>query len=595
MELHALGSVSLALVLGVTGYIFAKRLSLPAILFYLLAGLAAGPLGAGLVRSSDLGDGLLPLVEFAVAIILFEGGLLLSTRGFLQAPKAIARLLSVTIAITAAGGTLLARFVLGLSWDIALLFGVMAVVTGPSVIGPLLKSLSFPPRLRALLHWESIWGDVIGVVLSAVALKFASLADPATQAGELATGFLLALCAGAALGALGGLFLSRMVLPLVETLHDEGLPGVAAFAVAMGTFVLSGHLVPNSGPIAVAVAGFFLAHQKPRTLAAIRHFKDQLAAIVVGTLFVLLSATVDPGLLAAQWPRMLLVAAGLGIVVRPVAVAAALAGTEVPARERLYAAVVSPRGIVCLASAAYAGLVMPSRGHEAVLMLDTIFMVVLLSGSWATLMGGPLASLLKVRTPPETSGIILVGLNPFSRAVARALAHHVPVVFVDPRADRCEEVRTQGERVFCAEVLAEDIYEEAFNEGYGRLLCLSRNDALNMLVAGPAARQMGAGHVWQSRAVRPEKAFAQEVQGLPLAFPPELVIGEAADAVSEGRGRVEELGCPPGEAPGGAKVVPLFRVTHDGRGVQVVTDAADVAGTEGRCLCYLEDGQAFSG
>jgi len=579
MDLHALDTISLALVLGVVGYMLARRLSLPPILFYLIAGLAAGPLGFGLVDADHLGGGLLSLVEFAVAIILFEGGLLLSTRGFLHAPRAIGRLLSVTILLTAGGGWLLARYVLGLSSDVALLFGVIVVVTGPSVIKPLLKSINLPPRLTALLHWESIWGDVIGVVLTAVALKAAAVSN-LYQAGEVGATFLSSIAVGVGLGAGVGLLLSRVLLPFVELLHDEVLPGVTAFAAAVGSFVLADNLVQASGPITVAVAGFFLSHQKPRTLADIRHFKDQLAVVFIGSLFVLLSATVDPRPLAAMWPGMLLTALILGVVVRPLAVFIALAGSEVPLRERAYLALIGPRGIISLAAAAYAGLVMAGRTEETGIMLDAIFCVVLLSGAVATLLGKPLARLLGVVVPEETSGIVFVGLNPFARALSGVLSRHVPVVFFDPRMDRCDLVREEGGAVFCTDLMDEDIYEEAFNEGYGRLLCISVNDALNRLIEPVAVRHLGRNRVWRAEAEPPERTTDARGLAGAGAFPKGVYSAWAAEGIREGVVRVEECEF----SPGTEGVTPLFRITHGGRGVALLRDPAEA---EGMCVCLV--------
>jgi len=588
MNLHALDTVGLALVLGVAGYMLARRLSLPPILFYLAAGMAAGPLGLDIVDAHGLGGGLLVLVEFAVAIILFEGGLLLSTRGFWSAPRAIGRLLSLTILLTAAGGWLLGLTLLGLPSDVALLFGVIVVVTGPSVIKPLLKSLNLPARLRALLHWESIWGDVIGMVLTAMALKAASVST-LHEAGAVGAVLLTSILAGAALGAAVGLLLSRIVLPFVESLRDEVLPGVTAFAAAIGAFVLADNLVEASGPITVAVAGFFLSHQKPRTLADIRHFKDQLSVVFIGSLFVLLSATVDPEPLADMWPGMLLTAVLLGVVVRPLAVFAALSGSEVPRRERAYLALVSPRGIISLAAAAYAGMVMTGREAETGIMLDAIFFVVLLSGASATLLGRPLARALGVTAPAETSGIILVGLNPFARALGRALSRHVPVVFFDPRLDRCRLVREEGGSVFCTDLLDEDIYEEAFSEGYGRLLCLSTNDVLNRLVEPVAARHLGHAGVWRAVAEPPERPAAGREAEETGIFPRGVYAAWAAEGLAAGVVRVEECEWTPERAD----ATPLFRVTHGGKGVAPLRDAAGAAGT---CICLvrLADGDQSS-
>ena len=276
-------TVILAVVVGISCYAVSLRLRTPAILLYLVAGMIMGPMGLKLLHVRELGHGLFILVEIGVAIILLEGGLSLSTRGFMKAPSAIGRLLLVTIPVTAVGGTLLARYVLHLSWDLAAVFGTLIVVTGPTVIGPLLKSINLTQRLEVLLHWESIWGDVAGVVLSALALKFVTLSGM-PEISLAAWTFLLSGATGVLVGLAGGFALNRIVFPLLAPLQERQLMGITTLAGGLGIFYFAQVIMPATGPLAVAIAGFFLSYRRDRFLNTIRHFKDQLSVIVISTL-----------------------------------------------------------------------------------------------------------------------------------------------------------------------------------------------------------------------------------------------------------------------------------------------------------------------
>lgn len=180
MENGSLETLILAVVLGTTSYTVARRLKVPAILFYLVLGMLFGPAGLHLVEPGSLGEMLPTLVEIAVAIILFEGGLSLPSSGFRSAPVAIRRILLISLPLTGLGAGVLAHYLLGLSWHVSAIFGALMVVTGPTVIGPLLRNLNLSPRLEILLRYEGIWGDCIGVLAAAVALSLCCCRPPST-------------------------------------------------------------------------------------------------------------------------------------------------------------------------------------------------------------------------------------------------------------------------------------------------------------------------------------------------------------------------------------------------------------------------------
>ena len=577
MNPHGLQHIVIALVLGICCYIVARRINIPAILFYLLAGLIAGPAFLGVIDTQELGAGMLTLVEIVVAVILFEGGLSLRSREFRSAPSAIPRMLGLTIPLTAISAAFLGRYLLGLDWSISLVFGTLIVVTGPTVIGPLLKSVKFVPKVEILLMWESTWGDVLGVLLSALALEFILLAE-GPLIGAMGLQMLLVTSAGLLIGGLGGFLLGRFILPWVSTLGEQGLPGIIAFASALGLFYGSNLLAPSSGPLAAAVAGFTLAWFRGKELLHIRHFKDQISIILISTMFVLLSAHVDPFRFGDKLWAMLLVAVLLGAVARPVAVWLSLLLSEMNLRERLYIGLIGPRGIVALATASYASFMVPAREEQLALMLNAVFLIIFFSGAFATLAGKALASRLRLTIPPTKSGILIVGANPFSLELVRFAKRYVQVAFLDTSRVSCQLVADEGHEPKCPDVLDDEVYENAKEEGYDRLLALTHDNVLNQLICEKAALHLGQGNVYMAQGDSEEGLVIETISEYNVAFSRRFHIAQALRAMNRGLAHLEIL--QPDQI--GENTIPLLQIDND-NGLNIVRIGSRSA--KGPSLC----------
>lgn len=585
----ALQTVTVAVVFGVAATLLGRRLRIPPILFFLVLGVLLGPLGLGWIRPESLGNGLVVLVEIMVAVILFEGGLSLSTHSFRKAGAAIRRMLLISIPLTGLGAAALGHAVLDLPWPKALFFGALIVVTGPTVVGSLLKAVSLNAPLRSLLNWESIWGDVLGVLLSAVALKWI-LPGPAHGPERIGLLFAERLFLGAFVGVLGGEVLRRWIFPFVTRLKDPALPGVTAFAAALGVFYLSNRLAENSGPLAAAMAGLILSVRKAPAIEDIRHFKEQISIVLIGSIFVMLSSTIDPLTVMDHWPGMLAVAFLLGAVVRPASVLAGLSGSPLPWRERLYAGIVGPRGIVALATVAYADILL--KGDPVMPVITNLtFAIIFFSGAFATLVGRPLASLLDVAVPSSGLGILIVGIHPLSSEIARFASQRIPVAFLDTNPSACSLARGFGHETVCADVLDSHVYEEALEQGYGRLLAVSTDDALNQLVAQAAAVHLGPDHVFRAQADAAGDPLLIETPLPPRkAFGSDFTVREALRRLSEGRASLEVMPVAPGLPD---HVIPLVVWTEDGKGVEIVRPGRTYRGTA-LCLVQSTPGSASS-
>lgn len=582
--------IVLALLLGTASYALARRLKIPPILFYILVGIGMGPSGAGLVDPGRLGDALATLIEVGVAIILFEGGLSLPAQGWRAAPVAIRRILTIALALTGLGGVLLVHFVTGLPWRISVIFGALIVVTGPTVIGPLLKSVPLPQRIEIVLRYEAIWGDCIGVLLSGLALELVPIQE-VSGLSWLGLSFALRVMAGIATGAAAGLFLSRVLLTRIVRLGDPALPGMAAFAAALGIFWGSNHLTAYSGPLAAAVAGFTLSYLKDPTLPEIRHFKDQVATLFISMIFVLLSATLRLGDALPLLGPVLVVALVMGAFVRPFSVLLALAGTRLRMTERVYIGLIGPRGIVALASASYASLTVTAHEREMFVLMTLTFAVILLSGAAATLLGGPLARLLRLSITPYQSGILFVGVNPLSLALAEFVRRHVPVRFVDTNEAACLQARQQGFEALAASALDDRVYGPILEEGFRRALVMTPNEALNILILRHVQKHFGLSHIFGVQVKsRDNSQTLDPFLSRTVAFSESFFLQEAVEALRAGSGRLMVLR---GGDPEASGTLPLL-VLREG-GVRIVRAGEDARGQEGLCwVCGVPDPRAVA-
>jgi NhaP-type Na+/H+ or K+/H+ antiporter len=568
MERVAVQTIVVALILGVLSYMTARKLKIPAILFYLICGVLAGPFVLGAIDAGSLGQGLPIIVEIAVAIILFEGGLSLSPRRFRAAPSAIQRMILIVLPLTGMGAGLLAWLLLGISWRMAVVFGALIVVTGPTVIGPLLKSVSLTKRLEEILRWEAIWGDCLGVLFSALALKLLAIGDFAS-AGALGMQFLSSILLGTLLGAGGGFILARLILPWTSRLGDPSLPGIISVAVALGLFWGGNSLANASGPLATAVAGFTVSYLREETFHDIRHFKDQISILLISTLFVLLSSTIDPMKYTDKLPAILALALILGIGLRPAAVLLSMIGSRVPIRERLYTSMIGPRGIIAIATASYVSFNVAGHDRDVGIMLTATFVIIFLSGTAATLLGHPLARMLRISVTEKQSGIMIVGINPLSMSLARFASRYVPVMFVDTNQPRCDIASHSGIESSCTSALEDDLYEEALEEGYRRVLAVTPNDALNALIVQKAATHVGRNNVFRALYKPSEDSEGPPQRQRPLAFSTSFYASQAIERMEAGQAELKTMEPATNKDPS-TVVFPLIEIVENDKGLKIV-------------------------
>ena len=370
-------SVGLAFAAGIPLVTIARRIGLPPILLLTAAGVLIGPgvLGeAALVDPADLGRGLEVLVALAVGLILFEGGLTLDRGVLREAPVVITRLLTVGVFVTLLVGTLALVFLADRPWREALLGASLVVVTGPTVIGPLLKRVRLNERLHGILHWEGVVIDPIGVFVALLCFEIA-MSD---ESGGLTAvvDLVVRVLGGSIIGIIGG----RILLWLHRRdLVPADLTNVFTLSVAVGVFTVAESIRSEAGVLAATVAGYTLGFQRPERLRHLRAFKEEIVFLLIGALFILLAGRLDFERFESFGVGGLFAVLAMMFVARPLSIVLCTWGSDLGWNERTFLAWVAPRGIVAASMASLFALALERANPDDVGFVETFTWSVILA------------------------------------------------------------------------------------------------------------------------------------------------------------------------------------------------------------------------
>jgi len=457
----------------------AWRVRMPAILFLLAGGIAAGPLLGFLDPEAVFGDLLFPVISLAVAIILFEGSLTLRYEEIRGHGKMVRNLIPVGSVVTCFIGTLAARWILNVSWEVALLFGAISVVTGPTVIAPLLRSVRPNARLSNILRWEGIIIDPVGALLVVLVFEGIISWGQGNVFGHslyifgktLAVGFLL----GAVAGWLNGIALRKHLLP--QYLHNAG-----TLTFMLGVYALSNEMAHESGLLTVTVMGIWMANMKQVPIDAILEFKESLSVLLISALFIILAARVEFAAIAELGWGLVAVLALLMLVARPVSIFLSAIGTSLNWREKLFLSWIAPRGIVAAAVSALFAFQLQNLGYESAgALVPLVFMLIIATVTLQSLTARPLARLLNVAEPAEY-GFLILGANPVARKIGLALKKlEVPVTLADTNWENVKQARMENLQVYFGNPVSEHASTHLDLTGIGNLLVISPYKHMNSL------------------------------------------------------------------------------------------------------------------
>lgn len=586
MEHHVTPLIALAsvAVLGIGAQWLAWRIRLPSILLLLVAGLVAGPFTGWLDPDALLGDVLFPFVSLSVAVILFEGGLTLELGELTDIRPVLVRLVSVGVLVTWVLASVLAHWVTGLPWELAAVFGAVLTVTGPTVIGPLMRHVRPTGSVGAIAKWEGIVADVLGATLAVLVFQAIGGEHIAGTRSVALWGLPRTLLVGTVAGLAGALLLA---VPLARHWVPDYLQSPVTLGVVLGVFTVCQSLQHESGLLAVTLMGFLLANQDVPPMNRVvrfpvRHiaqFKENLRVLLISTLFILLAARITPADLRATNTGILLFVALLILVVRPIAVLLSTIGTRLTLRERVFLSWMAPRGIVAAAVSALFALRLEDTYPEARLLAPFCFLVIIGTVAVYGLSAAPLARKLGLSSA-NAQGALIVGAGPFARELARTLtAEGVPVTLVDTNHAAVSQARLAGLSAFYGSVLDEDRDHELELGGLGHLLALTPNDEVNTLAAMHFAELFGRARVFQL-CPRDARKNSTEIRGRDL-FHPEAHFEELERRVLAGASvkrthLTSEFDYEALQERYQGRALPLFRILADGS-LQVFTaeDAPD--------------------
>lgn len=445
----------------------------------LIAGIVAGPVLNLIDPERDFGALREPIIKLAVAVILFEGGLSLKFRELRQAGTAVLMLVFIGVPLGWALGTAAAYYGAGLPIELAALFGGVMVVTGPTVIAPLLRTLNVPPRVKHMLKWEAIVNDPIGALIAVGVYSYMTHGGGATASNvviDVAAASLLAILIGVAAGfALTTAYLRGWI--------PEYLKAPILLIAVITVFVLSDLVMHETGLITVTVMGVVMANRETYSSHMLRRFKEDLTILLVSGVFIILSATLDWQVVQNFELRFLIFLALLLFVVRPLTIMAALLFTRIPLKERIFVSWIAPRGIVAVAVTGLFALRLSDygiAGAEALVPLGFGVVIVTIFAHGFT--AAPFARMLGL-DQGAGNGVLLVGANSWTIAFAAFVkSQDRRVVIADEDKLALRRARRAEIEVYHGDIL-DETHDDAIELGqFRQLIAATGSDSYNALV-----------------------------------------------------------------------------------------------------------------
>lgn len=500
------------IILGIFAQWIAWKIKIPAILPLILIGLAVGPLSTLYpegFRYEDgsqwiqpmweaqkgffPGDSLFYFVSLAIGIILFEGGLTLKMSEIKKVGGVIVKLISLGSIVTFFGAGLAAHYVLGLNWQVSFLFSGLIIVTGPTVITPILRNIPLRKDVSAVLKWEGILIDPIGALVAVLVFGFISVNIPVqgleeavsqshdtggsyTKHALLEFGKIIVI--GFAFGLAGGFAMYHAVK---RKAIPHYLLNVASLSMVLLIFVLSDLFAHESGLLAVVVMGMYLGNSDLPNLKELLYFKESLSVLLISILFILLSAniSIDDLLLIYNWETAILFAVVI-FVVRPLGVFLSTTNSGLSINEKLFISWVGPRGIVAAGIASLFGtklveMGVPGAQYITPLVFGLVLVTVLLNATTARMVASLLGVFLK-----KSEGIMIIGGSRVSRLIAAYLQKNDRhVVLVDSNRANVEKAKELGLDALSANIYNDDLSDNIELSDMGYLLAMTANDAIN--------------------------------------------------------------------------------------------------------------------
>ena len=493
------------IILGILAQWFAWKFKIPAILPLILIGLLVGPIAAEFLSDDSTkwiepiwngkeglfpGESLFYFVSLAISIILFEGGLTLKMSEIKNVGPVITKLITLGSLVTFFGAALAAHFIFNLSWQISYLFSALIIVTGPTVITPILRNIPLKKDVSTVLKWEGILIDPIGALVAVLVFEFISV----DAGGEFTKTALIEFGKIVLFGfTFGFTFAHALNFIINKKWVPHYLLNVFALAAVLGVFVLSDAFAHESGLLSVVVMGMVLGNSNSPYLKELLYFKESLSVLLISILFILLAANIniEDLLLIYNWKTAILFAVVV-FVIRPIGVFLSTRGSSLKLNEKFFISWVGPRGIVAAGIASLFGLKLAKNGVEgAEYITPLVFMIVLgtvlLNATTARFFAKIIGVFLI-----KSEGVLILGAS----KVSRLLGHYLEtngrhVVLIDSNESNIEKAKELGLEAISTNIYSDTLMDNIELSDVGYLMALTGNPDINKYAINKFSKQFG--------------------------------------------------------------------------------------------------------
>lgn len=493
------------IVLGILAQWVAWKFKIPAILPLILIGLLVGPIAAEFLSKDGTkwiepiwtgekglfpGEGLYYFVSLAISVILFEGGLTLKRSEIKNVGHSITKLITIGSAVTFFGAGLLANVIFGLSWELSFLFSGLIIVTGPTVITPILRNIPLKKDISTVLKWEGILIDPIGALVAVLVFEFISVEGDSRFTKTAVIEFGKIILFGTTFGFT---FARALAFAINKNLIPHYLLNVVSLSTVLLVFVESEIFAHESGLLAVVVMGMVLGNGKLQNIKELLYFKESLSILLISILFILLAANInfEDLMLLYRWETALLFAL-IVFVIRPLAVFISTYGSKLKIKEKVFISWVGPRGIVAAGIASLFGSKLIKQGIEgAEYITPLVFMIVLgtvlLNATTARLFAKIVGVFLE-----KSEGILIVGASKASIILANYLkTNGRHVVLIDSNESNIEKASKLGLEALTTNIYSDTLLDNIELNDVGYLMALTANTDINEYAIKKFSKQYG--------------------------------------------------------------------------------------------------------